>query len=242
MAVVKYPNNNEGPLVLINEFVAYKIAEAMNINIPSCGLCTLNSDSNFGPEFQTQQELNNIITKDNYGICFCSSYIKMAIPFKPSFARMVCNIEDFQKIVLFDHIIYNKDRHEGNILLCTNDMKIYVYIIDHSHIFKNQCIWDRYSFSQGIEDNDYKDNDILIANQTIYNAFWKIKAFNKENALKQSQTIQSILTKDFIRDIIDSLPQPWCKEVNPKDLIALEGYINYRIIHLPDIINIISNH
>lgn len=244
-AVVKYPNNNQGNLVLINEYLAYKIAEAINISTPSYGLCLLDENSVSSSEFKSQQNSYNIIKKNNYGICFYSSFIPNLIPLRPTFARKISNPDGFQKMIIFDHLIYNRDRHNENVGICLDDMKFYA--IDHSHSFKNRlyettCIWEEKDFMNGIELKDYNSTDILESNKEVYDTMWSTKAFNKKIALEQSYEIQKILTENFIRNIINSLPSSWSEQIKTTDLIALEKYINYRIIHLPDIINVISNH
>lgn len=237
LAVVKYPNNIEGPLVLINELLSYKIARAIGVKTPDCGICILDARASFGNEYQDQINSNDEIkiNEDNYGICFYSEYIPYTIPLNPTFVKRLSNLDDFQSMIIFDHIIYNKDRHNGNILVDAS--KMIFYAIDHSHVFKNECIWDALAFKQGINEKDYNDDTIIKNNLETYKWIWKEKKFDQSLAKEQIQNFSSILTSKFISDIISQLPENWVNGIPKKDIEWLEKYLNYRIDNLENIVN-----
>ena len=240
MAIVKYPNNLEGNLILFNEFISYKIAEVIGLKVPSFGICELDGRAAFGNEYASQIKSDSnaeIITSDNFGICFYSEFIRNTMPFKPFFIRDLSNLENFQLMIIFDHIIYNKDRHPGNILI--SPVENIFYAIDHSHVFKNQCIWDSISFEQGIASNDYCDKDIVELNSDTYESIWRTKKFDIQLAKKQAEEIQSILTPRCISDIINQLPKEWFSYISLTDLKSLEKYLNYRILNLQSVIDTI---
>ena len=162
-AVVKYPNNPEGSLPLINEYLSFKIAEKLNLNVPRCGLCILNEDV-LVPENVAQSQFAP--KTENCGVSFFSEYITRTTPVRLGLVPKLKNKEEFFKMVLFDHLIYNKDRNPGNILIKVQS-GFTLYLIDHSHVFKNQCIWDQYTFLQGIRDRDYLDLTILEYNDDV---------------------------------------------------------------------------
>lgn len=239
-AVVKHPNNVEGNLILLNEYISFKIAKALSIKTPDCGLCILNEKSSFGSEYSNQLTTDKYaikITPEHYGVCFYSEFIPYIFPFKPAALKTLLNIEDFQKMILFDHIIYNKDRHEGNILI---DLKNKVfYAIDHSHVFKNQSLWDHIAFEQGIKECDYKDKIIVQYNSDTYIPIWQAQSFDLNLAQTQANEFQTILTPQLIGDIINQIPEEWKNYASKKDLHALAEYLNYRINNLQEIVNII---
>lgn len=79
--------------------------------------------------------------------------------------RYVSNTDSYEKILLFDHLIYNKDRNKGNLLIYFGKGDKLLYIIDHTHVFKNQTIWDQNCLRQGMIENDFKDLEILNENR-----------------------------------------------------------------------------
>lgn len=212
----------------------------LNINTPACGLCVLDEKAVFSNYYSSQltSDKNAVeIIPNNYGLCFYSEFLSFAAPFKPAYIRNLLNFEDFQKMIIFDHIIYNKDRHPGNILI---DLKSKMfYVIDHSHVFKNQSLWDYIAFSQGIAENDYNDKIITEYNMDTYEHIWRIKKFDVELAKIHANEFKSILTPEFINDIINQLPDEWKNYAGQRNLDSLIEYLNYRIKNLPNIVNTI---
>lgn len=202
------------------------------MNCPEGGLCTLDERAAYSPVFACQKE--KIICSDNYGTCFYSKYIDKIIPFTYATARRISDFENFQKMIIFDHIIYNKDRHFGNILFDASMYKFYP--IDHSHVFKNQTIWDKCCFEQGIEDNDYNDKHIITSNFDTYDSVWVNQKYDYNLAIHQAENIAKILTPSLISDIIKQVPSEWTTEIPREDIECLNKYINYRIAHLKDIV------
>ena len=230
-AVVKYPNNPEGNLILFNEFVGYEIAKAINLPTPQCGVCQLDSSSCFSIN-------NHIINENNFGKCFYSTFLESSIPLKSE--NIFCKIEnaiDFYNMIVFDHIVYNIDRHPGNILVCLKK-PIKFYTIDNSHIFKNQSIWDRYTFLRGMETNDYCDEKICDFNKDTYGSFFRFQVFDRSILLHYIRAAQDVLTDEKIHTIIASTPQEWI--LVKEDVMMLEKYLNYRISHLEHIIEIVE--
>lgn len=200
----------------------------------------LNEKAVFGSEYSEQLRTNEYaveIKPEHYGLCFFSEYLPHNIPFKHSFIKGLANFDDFQKMILFDHIIYNKDRHEGNILIDLKSNSFYV--IDHSHVFKNQSLWDHIAFDQGMKENDYTDKEIVQYNEDTYKPIWQIKTFDKNLARTQADIFKSILTPTLIDDIINQIPEEWKDYASEKDLKALAEYLNYRINNLQEIVTTI---
>lgn len=238
-AVVKYLNNCGGNLVLINEYLSYKIAMAIYLNVPQSGFCILDNKYTPSEEFiklQTCEDVN--LLSDNYGIGFYSRFISQGVPMSFGLVPNISNLDDFYRMVLFDHLIYNKDRHPGNIIVSLNK-PIRFFAIDHSHVFKNQTIWDQYAFKQGIKNDDYKDLDILQLNKEVYDYFLSSLSIDNEKLLSLKNEIKDCLSAEFYSDIIKELPEEWLSCLSKEDIIALESYLNYRTEHLDEICDLI---
>ena len=121
--VVKYMKNPFGQRVLINELIGSCISDMIGLNIPEYGICNLSKD------VIINTNLNEDIDERNAGIAF---YTKDYSSTVPPVRSMLTFVEEKQteKIILFDHIVNNIDRHMGNLLLDLHQNAI-LYIIDN---------------------------------------------------------------------------------------------------------------
>lgn len=238
-AVVKYPNNLEGNLTLINEYLAFRIASQVGLDIPGCGICELDEAHSVSEEFSQYLKCEDCsFSECNYGTCFYSSFVERIVPLTFGIVPYVTNKENFYTMVLFDHLVYNKDRHRGNLLICT-DKPVRYFAIDHSHIFKHEAIWDRYQFAQGVAAKDYLDKTILEYNDEVYSYFFSCMDINEQLLYNVCLSMKKELTADFYHRIITDIPPEWCKGDMLKDFEALESYLCYRTEHLEEIANLI---
>lgn len=229
-AIVKTFNNIEGNLTLINEYICYRLCVQLSIPIPEAGIAFIDN--------QTIDDTSlNIITPDKYGPCFYSKRIDKVAQLNAYIIDYITNKDDFHKIVLFDHLVYNKDRNKGNIILATGKT-VYMYVIDHSHVFKNECIWDKYCFERGIKESDYRDTQILDCNREMYDLFWENLGKNRDTLLELSDVFKERISYNLLDEIISELPQLW--KVPVEDLNALKTYLIYRLNHLNDMVDIIT--
>ena len=228
-AVIKTKDNIQGILTLINELVCYKLANAIGILMPDSGVATIDD--------QTIVE-ENMLTDDGYGSCFYSKYIERASILNENIMDFISNKEAYEEIILFDHLTYNKDRNKGNLLISTGKGAKLLYVIDHSHVFKNATIWDSICFRQGISDNDYLDVDILEANG--YGLFFRNKTIIKDSLLKIAEKFKHVITKQLLDDIINSIPSDW--KIPNKNLEALKIYLLYRVEHMNEMCEIIADY
>lgn len=230
--VIKYPNNLNGNLVLINEYLSALIADALGLKIPRFGLCILDESTVFS------DELSDLKNHNNYGICFYSEYIKYFVKITKDMFEIILNKNQFARLVLFDHIIFNKDRHEGNIGVSGKDF--YMYIIDHSHVFKNQTIWNKFDFTNEKAEYDIKDTSILKYNNS-YDVFFDNNILTHLDLINECEFIKTILTEDKIDELFKYIPKEWESYLEYQDdLIYLKKYINYRIKNLEKICGMIS--
>ena len=185
-------------------------------------------------------DTTKLLCTENYGECFYSVFLDKSTILKKDLVNFIENKNDIIKLILFDNVIYNKDRNAGNLLV-TIGKNPELYIIDHTHVFKNEAMWDSNCFKYAIKDLDYKDSEIMRNNSYIYSML-AIVINRKE--------LESLLEKE-----IKSFKELWCKKINldeilykdiptkwginKKNIDSLKKYLCYRVEHLSEIGEII---
>ncbi len=222
--VIKVHNCIQGNLVLFNEYFCYRLAKLVEINMPRSGICVIDEKTTI---------FNKDITDENYGKGFFSTYIDKNAPLMESIIPMMKNKEEFFKILLFDHIIYNKDRNPGNLFVRYYKNNISLYVIDHSHVFVNQAIWEQNCLRRGIEERDYFNQEIMESNSYLYNMFFSYMNFQKDAMGDIIALFRENITLEAMQDIINDIPVEWLPSED--DVNMLVEYILYRLSHLEDI-------
>lgn len=222
--VIKEFNGSEGNLVLFNEYFCYRLAILLEIDMPISGICLVDSDTEI---------MNEDFSKKNYGYGFYSTYLHKVAPLVDTIIPTMKNLNDFFKILLFDHIIFNTDRNPGNLLVQYYKNNITLKVIDHTHVFINQAIWDKDCLRRGMEEKDYYSTKILEYNNYLYSMFFNNLKFKIQNIQNEVNSFKDKITYDIMRDIINDIPKEWL----PKecDINKLLEYILYRVDHLEDI-------
>ena len=222
--IVKTINGPEGSLVLFNEYFCYRLATRLNIPMPASGVCLIDQDTVIH---------NNCVTPEQYGYGFYSTYLKAATLVE-TIIPLMKNKEDFFKLLLFDHVIFNTDRNPGN----KNDITLKV--IDHSHVFINQAIWDANCLKRGIAEKDYLSTRVLTDNNYLYSMFFHNMSITEECFKELKVDFQSKITKDVLCSTISDIPVEW--RPLSHDIDALIEYILYRVEHLDNILSTIMNY
>lgn len=233
-AIVKYMNNPDGQLPLVNEFVCSQLASKYQLSTPQSGVCLIDHNTHMSDDV-TQDSRQ--FSQHNFGCAFYSTFIEKSTPPIPGLIRSI-NKDQLARLIVFDHIVYNKDRHNGNLLLVVQDGNTLLYAIDHSHVFKNMAIWDHISFEQGMRDNDYNDTSIMEYNSDIYRAIFDYAAPSEADFCNACNVAKAELTADFLHSIMEQIPSLWTRNIE-QDIIALEKYLLYRIAHLDQIKRVI---
>jgi len=228
--IIKPFNNIQGNLVLVNEYISYRICRKLDIPIPEAGIAIIDINTECSCD-------DEILSEENYGYCFYSTRIDKVVVVNQAIISRISNINDFHKIILFDHLVYNKDRNRGNLLV-TSGKSIKLYAIDHTHVFKNQAIWDRNCLQMGVAGNDFKDRDIIESNKWIYNLFWEYLMIEPGLLLQYAHEFKTRINDAFLEEIINELPEPW--QIPEEDAKALREYLLYRLDHIEEISNMIS--
>lgn len=225
--IAKLYNNCEGNLILFNEYLSYSLAVQIELPIPVSGICLIDE--------QTIDE-NHTLSPQNFGYAFYSTYLQSTI-LKPGIIKHLQNLNYFYRLLLFDHLIYNKDRNVYNLLTTFTKKDTSFSLIDHSHVFKNETIWDANCFRLGIAENDYMDTYILETNAPMYDMFLQTFQFDAAKLNDEVSYIQNRITIDVIDKAIAEIPSEWKPSQNNID--ALREYLLYRNSHLQDICDMI---
>lgn len=237
---IKTPNGTWGNKVLINEFVCLKLAESLNIPIPNGGICIIDENT----------DINEVVDYIDYseeitGVCFFSERLEKSLPIVNSLS-VLSNIEnksDINKIALFDHIIYNEDRHQGNILLqhSVSMGHLLMYVIDHSHVFNLKHSWNAEKLEKLIFEEDFKDITIMkLNNYELYKNFFDSNVLNANSLNEQSNLFKEIITEDLLDNILKDIPKEWIS--NEEDLKALKKYILYRVDNIEYMVQLILDY
>lgn len=231
-AVIKVYNNPETNIVLVNEWVCYQLAKIVQLPITQCGICIVDEKT---------KDPSNYIDESNHGYGFYSIRLDNSTIMSGSkMFKMVSNKNEIPKLILFDHLVYNKDRNKGNLVFSFFNKELFMNVIDHSHVFNLETLWDSTQLKKCIERNDYLDYEILTGNRYLYDIFFQNMSIDKEQLIAAADDINAKITSRVIKEALSKVPIEW--NVSEQDLLALDEYLNYRLKHLVDYIDLIINY
>lgn len=150
------------------------------------------------------------------------------------------NKEVFIKVLLFDHIIFNRDRNEGNLLVRFYKDDVSLKVIDHTHVFVNGAIRDCRCLKTAMNENDLLSTEVLEYNERLYSMFYRNMSITKTVLEQTSLQFKSKINCNAIRKIIEECPQEW--RPTEKSENALVEYLMYRIEHFDVIVSTIINY
>lgn len=220
-ALIKTKGNPQGVLALANEVVAYRLAVEAGIPMPTSGVAAIDAET----------DSQGLLTDADLGSCFYSQWIDKATIALPSSFSSVSDSLLFCKIILFDHLIYNKDRNLGNLLVTMRKGRKKLYVIDHTHVFKNQTIWDASCLRRGMAESDYLDIEIMEMNR--YRGFTENAQISIDALRDASLVFRERYTSQLINEAIAGIPNDWA--ISRMNLEALGEYLMYRVKHIDDI-------
>ncbi len=235
-AVVKYRNNDQSSKALVNEWIANNIAKQIGIEAPGFGMCRLTMDALVGPNVNPE---NFQLKEDHCGTAYYIEFVERATPFSQSACKRY-NHAQLVKMMLLDHIIYNKDRSVANVIVPVG-LGGTIYPIDYTHVFKNQTIWDRYTFRLGMAEDDYLDSQIIQSNADVYRPIFLHSCPCEDDFKQLVKDIPGQLTDSFIQSMMDLVPPEWLSDaaLEMQDMVALKEYLLYRIAHVEKLANLI---
>lgn len=229
--IVKTYNGPEGSLVLFNEYLCYRLAILVDIPMPESGICLIDYNTII---------YNGCVTPEQYGYGFYSTYLNKSATLLDTIMSQIQNKEVFYKILLFDHIIFNTDRNPGNLLVQYYKNNTGLQVIDHSHVFINQAVWDANCLIRAMQERDYLSTRVIEENKILYGMFFRNMSIHKENFDELKLLFRNRITERVLRNIIADMPTEWMPPA--RDIDALIEYLLYRIDHIDDICITISNH
>ena len=233
IAVVKYPNNSCGNQILVNELISSMVAEIIGLKTPPFGICHLSEDLilDLNPDWG--------LDSDNSGLCFYTKYISSSIPITFG-TLMAMEIKDFdlERLILFDHIICNRERHAGNMILGVGQIN-QLYAIDHGTIFTKGVRYNKESLLNEVSDECIFDMSILQTNHKMYDCLQS--RFNCTNAglLEQCDEILNKLSRDDFKNIESKIPNEWINCVESDTITKLIEAMSCRVDNLKKITQLI---
>ncbi|MCM1174115.1 MAG: hypothetical protein NC341_03585 [Blautia sp.] len=208
------------------------MAILLDIPMPYCGIGMMDENTEI---------LDPCIASErNYGYAFYSTYIPKTTKLLPSVIHLMRNKEDFIKVLLFDHIIFNKDRNEGNLLVRFYKNDISLKVIDHTHVFINGAIWDGNCLKRAIKENDLFSTEVLEWNERLYSMFYRNMSVTENALVQNSVPFVNKMNDDTIRKFIEECPKEWRLPVKEEDILI--EYLMYRTEHIGVIISTIVNY
>ena len=229
--VLKTFNGPEGQLVLFNELFCYRLAILIGLPMPVSGVCLIDEDT---------VVYNDCVSREQFGYGFYSTYLHKSTVLLETIIPLITNKEVFYKILLFDHVIFNSDRNPGNLLVQYYKKKVSLMVIDHSHVFINQAVWDAYCLKRAIDEKDYYSTKVLDDNSFLYGMFFRNLPLTEKNFSKVKEELRNTVNEHRLRSIVDEIPIEW--RPSTRDINALIRYVLYRIEHIDDIITTILNY
>lgn len=232
-AIIKYPNNVCGNQVLINEYVCSCIAEKIGIKIPVFGLCRLSKD--LINSLDSEMEID----ESNSGICFFSKVISASTPITFGTLSSMNIVEfDLAKLIVFDHLICNRERHIGNMIVSIGKEN-YLYAIDHGTIFTESVRYDKSSLEKEMTDERILDKSILEKNKEMYTGLQKKFSCSCEDLKKQAGLIKEILDDTTMKKIKENVPNEWIKIIGSDIIKKLIEVISCRRDRICEIIDFV---
>ena len=229
-AVIKYPNNQCGTATLINEWIGYSVSKQVGITTPAFGLCKLDSEIIY-----SNQDID-VLDERNTGTCFYSKYMSKAIPL----VTRTCVVNhETEKIIIVDHLLNNCDRHKGNLFYDLNTSVLYT--IDYSHLFSNDKrpnLNPEY-IEKAMDPDSFLNTSILEKNQSAYDLLSYSAGFEVATVLLEADKMKSLLSHDFLVDVLNDLPEDWTQAVGMDGLNKIIDFIEIRVSNLDKIADII---
>lgn len=230
--VVKLSHGPEGNLVLFNEYVCYRLAILLDIPMPYCGICVMDEN--------TEIFDSDIASSNNYGYAFYSTFMPKTTKLLSSIIRLMKNKEVFIKVLLFDHIIFNKDRNEGNLLVQFYKDGVLLKVIDHTHVFVNGAVWNASCLKTAIKENDLLSTDVLEWNDRLYSMFYRNISITKETLKQASLEFKRKVNGNILKKFIEECPKEWRPTKENENMLV--EYLLYRLDYVDIIISTIINY
>ena len=229
--VIKYMQNPYGQHVLVNEWIGSNIADFIGLTIPEYGICF------FSESVIEHTNYNEEIDKRNAGFAFYTKAYSKTIPVIPTGILSEVSNHEIEKLILFDYIVNNNDRHVGN-LLCDISRGATLYIIDNSHIIteepKRPFVWE-----EAISDDYIVSALVLKNNQDIYDLLCSVIGYSEEGLRQCAYELKAQLTDEILEEIKSNIPNIWIESIGNEKIEQLFKVVSKRISLLDEIAEMI---
>lgn len=221
--VVKFPGNSEGKKALVNEFVSSKLASILGLPVLDYALISVSLE-----DYKSNMEKDlKFMSGTAFGTVYNDRLLNVLNP--NQIARTV-NCNDAIKIIIFDLLIGNNDRNKGNLMIDSNSKKL--IMIDHTHVFTLETLWDAYQLSRVSGD----DFDISKLNQYNYRNLSESIKYTNEFYVELFDFVNKVknVKKEKITEIVNDIPSDWNVTKDEKE--ALTNYIYDRFSRIEEIL------
>ncbi len=224
--VAKFPGNPDGAKVLVNEYVCAELAKLLKLPIPNYKLIHINDI----------QKYKNMLADINLvnGTVFCSEFIEKATVVPGYYVlSKTSNKYDAIKILIFDVIIGNNDRNQGNLLINLKNNSL--IMIDHSHVFIYESLWNENNLKPLI------GNKIDLSKMNKFNFNNLSLCLNLENykteILEYINHIKNI-NGSKINEILNTIPKDW--NISSKEKEILKEFLLDRLHRINEICTLLK--
>lgn len=216
--VVKYMKNPFGQRVLINELVGSCIADEIGLMIPEFGICNMSEDV-----IKTTNN-NEDIDERNAGIAFFSKDYSSSVPPSRQFLSLAKN-KQTEKLILFDHLVNNCDRHMGNLILGFRK-EVTLYFIDNSHIITEGIDED---IEKELESPQIFSKRVLQKGQDVYDILATSIGYSEQKILEEAEKIRESMTEKKLNSIKEIIPSVWIESVGQYKVDLMFQVLNRRV-------------
>ncbi|WP_274366048.1 HipA family kinase [Paenibacillus thermotolerans] len=219
--VVKFKNNPTGTRVLVNEYVAGKLARLLALPVPPFRIVPISNDF-------IEQNPELAAFRFAPGMQFASLFIEGAANLRDAYAcpggLRIVNRGELAGVVLFDLWLSNTDRKENNVLLaqagdsnvsgqalgCGGQRGCRLFMIDHGRCFAS---------------HDWTVDSLSQAKPVLYLKVhrWCLAQLRDREELDAAMACIRSLPEKRMRDIVSSIPRDW--EVTKREREALLAYL-----------------
>lgn len=229
--VVKYMKNPYGQRVLINEWIGSNIADVIGLTIPEYGIC------NMSETVIENTNYNEDIDIRNAGNAFYSKTYSKTIPVTTR--AMLSNVKnrETEKIILFDYLVNNYDRHNGN-LICDISRGATLYIIDNSHIITEEPR-KVFVLENALSRANILSAEILISNKEIYDLLCTSVGYSESKLRQCAEEVKIALREEVLLEIKNSIPVIWAESVGRETIEQLFQVLIKRISLVQEIAEMI---
>jgi hypothetical protein len=223
--VVKFKNNRQGDKVLVNEYVAGKLARYLRLPVPKFTIVHIPK------RFIQTTSLKTFGFQP--GVQFASRYIENGVCYSKNLSSQVINHHHLIGMVAFDHWVNNTDRNIRNLLLepvqPISPHPYKVWMIDHGYCFPGCSKWSIKSLRQPPH----------WINSPLYQALFQEDHESKNQVLSKYVNKINQLPAGVISNIIRSLPDDW--RINREEKQALFTFLIRSKKALPSLLSSASD-